>query len=145
MDPLSVTIKRIEPDLPLPAYHTAGAVGFDLYTRKTTCIAPDELVDLPSNLIIQTPTGYGLVIAPRSSTPKLGLAMPHSFGLIDPDFAGVGDEIHLRFRNTTNKPVQVKRGQRLAQGFLVALPRVAWREVANIEQPSRGGFGTTGA
>jgi len=40
--------------------------------------------------------------------------------------------------------VQVKRGDRLAQGLLIPVHQARWAEVGAIRAVSRGGFGSTG-
>jgi len=46
--------------------------------------------------------------------------------------------------NFTQNEVQVRRGDRLAQGIVLPAPRVTWDEVETIRQTTRGGFGATG-
>ena len=43
-----------------------------------------------------------------------------------------------------DKPVEVKKGDRLVQGLFLHLERVEWEEVAALAPKSRGGFGSTG-
>jgi len=38
-----------------------------------------------------------------------------------------------------------RRGDRLAQGIILPAPRVAWEEVSEIREVTRGGFGSTGS
>ncbi|MGH2410339.1 MAG: dUTP diphosphatase [Chloroflexota bacterium] len=143
--PLSVRIRRLDPDLPLPEYATPGAVGFDLYCRADTVLAPGEIALLPTGVAIATPPGYMLLVASRSSTPhRKGLSVPHGVGVIDQDYAGDGDEVRCQVYNFTASPVTVKRGERLAQGIFVRVDRVQWEEVAAMGAPTRGGFGSTG-
>jgi len=40
--------------------------------------------------------------------------------------------------------VRISRGDRLAQGIVLAAPRVSWEEVGEIRDVTRGGFGATG-
>ncbi|MBI2443977.1 MAG: dUTP diphosphatase [Candidatus Magasanikbacteria bacterium] len=145
MKPLAITIKRIDPALPLPGYHTAGAAAFDLYARKTTAVAPRALAKIPANLIIATPKGYVLTIAPRSSLAlKKGLLFPNGFGIIDNDYCGPGDEITIPVYNFTNRRTAVKRGERIAQGLLIPITKARWREITAVKARNRGGFGSTG-
>lgn len=142
---MDVSIKRIDTSLPLPTYATNGSCGFDLYSRTKQTIAPGEITLLPSNLIIQTPPGYLLLLAPRSSlAAKKGLIMPNSVGIIDQDYSGNGDEIMLQVQNITDSPVTVSPLERIAQGIFVAIKRANWKEVTDIDQTSRGGIGSTG-
>lgn len=142
---LSARIRRLDPDLPLPTYATPGSVGFDLYCREDTTLAPGEISLLPTGVVIATPPGYMLLVTSRSSTPRRkGLSVPHGVGVIDQDYAGDGDEVRCQVHNFTAAPVTVKRGERLAQGIFVRVDRVQWEEVATMDTPTRGGFGSTG-
>lgn len=141
---IKVKIVRIEKDLPLPEYKTEGAVAFDIYTRIDALLQPGEIKILPSNLIIEVPAGYMLMIASRSSTPKKGIQLANSVGILDQDYHGPQDELGLFVRNFTNEPVEVKRGDRLGQGIIVPIVKAEWQEEEQIKEESRGGFGSTG-
>lgn len=143
--PLQVTIKRIDTDLPLPTYATAGSVGFDLLCREDTEIAPHSVELIPSNVIVRIPAGYMLLLTLRSSTPRRkGLLIPNGVGVIDQDYCGEGDELKVQVFNFREKAVIVKRGERIAQGIFIPVTRVTWDEVDEMGQ-GRGGFGSTGA
>lgn len=143
-DPVVVRIKRVDQSIPLPRYESVGAIGFDLVARVGSEIGPGELSRIPANVVVEVPPGYALLIASRSSTPaRWGLLIPHGFGVIDQDYCGPDDEIHLQLLNFRAEPVHVPRGTRLAQGLLVGIARANWTEVDDISQPSRGGFGST--
>jgi len=142
--PLHVTIKRIDTSLPLPSYATAGSVGFDLFCREDTEIAPRTLGLIPTNVIVQTPPGYMLLVTMRSSTPRRkGLLTPHGVGIIDQDYCGEGDELFVQVYNFHDEAVTVKRGERIAQGIFVPIMCASWNEVEKMGQ-GRGGFGSTG-
>ncbi len=142
---MKVTLKRLDPDLPLPKYETDGSVGFDLLARTDTEIAPGKAALIPANIIVEVPRGYMLMVASRSSLPrKKGLSTPHGLGIIDHDYCGPTDEIHVQVYNFTDAPVMVKRGEKIAQGVFVRVDKFEWDEVAEMRSPSRGGFGSTG-
>jgi dUTP pyrophosphatase len=142
---MQVNIKRIDISLPLPEYQTAGSVAFDLYSRIDTTIAPKSLGLIPTNIIVQTPPGYMLMIASRSSTPKKkGLLIPHGIGIIDQDYCGEKDEMLFQVYNFTDQEVLITKGERIAQGVFVKIDRGEWTEVAEMTDPNRGGFGSTG-
>jgi dUTP pyrophosphatase len=144
MQHLEVTIKRIDTALPLPAYATAGSVGFDVICREDTEVAPRKLGLIPGNVIVKTPPGYMLLLTLRSSTPRRkGLLIPHGLGIIDQDYCGEGDELLVQVYNFRDEAVMVKRGERVAQGIFVPITRVTWNEVNEVGQ-GRGGFGSTG-
>ncbi|MGH2497060.1 MAG: dUTP diphosphatase [Ktedonobacteraceae bacterium] len=145
LQPFEVTIKRIDKDLPLPTYATAGAVGFDLFCREDTEIAPRTIELIPGNVIVNIPQGYMLMIALRSSTPvRKGLLIPNGVGIIDQDYCGEGDELKIQVFNFRESAVLVKRGERIAQGIFVPTACASWREVDEMGK-GRGGFGSTGA
>lgn len=142
---MKVKVKRIDPSLPLPQYHTDGSVCFDLLARETVIIEPHNVGLIPCNIIIETPVGYMFIVIPRSSTPKKkGLLIPHGVGIIDQDYSGPEDEVKFQVLNFTDKPVLVEKGERLAQGCFVPVVKVSFREVNVIRKKSRGGLGSTG-
>ncbi len=142
---MKVKIKRIDKSLPLPVYETSGSVGFDILAREDTEIAPKEIGLIPSNLIVEVPKKYMLVVASRSSTPrKKGLLPPHGIGIIDHDYCGSEDEIKVLVYNFLDRNVQVKRGEKIAQGVFVRIDKFEWKETDEISKKTRGGFGSTG-
>lgn len=142
---MHVDIRRIDTSLPLPAYQSAGAVGFDIVTRETTVIEAGKIALVPGNVVVKVPEGHMLLIVPRSSLPrKKGLICPHSVGVIDCDYHGPDDEILIQVQNITPVPVTVERGERIAQGLFVRVDRAEWKEVDDHGAETRGGFGSTG-
>ncbi len=143
--PMKVRIKRVDPSLPLPKHETTGSVGFDLVCREAAAVPPGEIRLIPANVIVEVPQGYMLMVAARSSLPlKRGLMISNGVGVIDQDYHGPEDEIRVQVYNFTEHPVEVDRGDRLAQGILVRVAQVAWQEVQEMDQDTRGGFGSTG-
>jgi len=141
---MNVKIKRVDKSLPLPKYETEGSVGFDLLCRETAEIAPNEIVLIPANVIVETPPGYMLMLCMRSSTPrKFGIMMAQGVGIIDTDYCGEEDEIKIQAYNFTDNTVTIERGSRIAQGIFVKVDTADWNEVDQMEASSRGGFGST--
>ena len=137
-------IKRIDKEIELPKYETDGSVGFDLAARDDVTVEPGEIKLIPSNVIIQVPKGYALILASRSSTPKkFGLMKPHGIGVIDLDYCGPKDEIKIQVYNFTEKEIQIKKGDKIAQGLFMRVDRLDFEEVDEIKAESRGGFGST--
>lgn len=143
---MKVKIKRIDASLPLPAYQTAGAAAFDLYSREDLVIPPKSVTLIPTNIIVEIPKGYMLTVVTRSSTPKKkGLLVPHGIGIIDQDYHGPKDEIMLQVYNFTDQEVSIAKGERVGQAAFVRVDQGEWEEVEEIKKESRGGFGSTGS
>ncbi len=137
-----VRVSRIDKELPLPEYHSQGAVAFDLIVRETAVVPSFQVALLPVNVVVAVPPGYALLLSSRSSTArKKGLIVP--LGIIDQDFHGPADELKLQVINMTTGPVTIERGERVGQALFVKIERAVWREEAP-EGANRGGFGTTG-
>lgn len=142
---MRLTIKRLDPTLPLPEPATAGAAGFDLAAAHDLEIPPGAIRLVGTGLVIEVPNGWFLGIFARSSTPlKRGLMVANGVGVVDADYCGPADEVKIQVMNITNAAVSVRRGDRLAQGIVLEAPRVEWREVEEVTRETRGGFGSTG-
>lgn len=142
---MTVTITRLTPDVPVPAYGTAGAAAFDLAAAADTVVPPHGITLVPTGLVVRVPAGHFLAILARSSTPlKRGLMVANGIGVIDSDYCGPADEVKIQVINVTDAAVTVAAGDRIAQGMVLAAPRVTFVETPAAEGPSRGGFGSTG-
>ena len=141
---LNVRIRRLHQSVPLPEYQTDGAAAFDLAAATDVRVAPGEMALVPTGLVIEVPAGLFLAIFARSSTPlKRGLVIPNGVGIVDSDYCGPDDEIKIQVLNITSEPVQVKRGDRIAQGILMQFAAPEWEEGEPADK-TRGGFGSTG-
>ena len=142
---IKVRFKRIDPEVAPPEYQTGGSVCFDLAPSEDAVIAPGEIKRLKTGLVVETPPGYMLMVAARSSTPKkLGLMMAQSVGIVDQDYSGDADELLLQMYNFTDQPVAVKKGARIAQAGFVRIDQAELVETTETMSESRGGFGSTG-
>jgi dUTP pyrophosphatase len=142
---MTITITRLSPDVALPSYGTPGAAAFDLAAAAAVAVPPHAIALVPTGLVVKVPEGYFLAILARSSTPlKRGLMVANGVGVIDSDYCGPADEVKIQVINVTDQAVHVAAGDRLAQGMVLAAPRVTFVEAATADAPSRGGFGSTG-
>lgn len=143
---MKIKIKRIDNTLSLPAYQTTGAVAFDLYSREDLNVPAKSIVLVPSNLIIEIPRGYALIITARSSlAKKKGLMLANGVGTIDCDYCGPEDEIKISVYNFTDQEMAITKGERLAQGLFIKTDQAEWEETNEMNNKSRGGFGSTGS
>jgi len=140
-----VRIRRLHASVDLPGYATDGSAAFDLAASEQTLIAPGEVRLVPTGLVIEVPEGMFLAVFARSSTPlKRGLMIANGVGVVDSDYCGPTDEVKIPTLNFTAVPVQVNKGDRIAQGILLPSPHIVWEEVGELRAGSRGGFGATG-
>jgi len=142
---MRLKIRRLDSTVTLPSYATDESAGFDLAAAHDLEVAPRHIALVRTGLVIEVPTGHFLAIFARSSTPlKRGLMVANGVGVIDPDYSGPTDEVMIQVLNLTDSPVNIARGDRLAQGIVLPAPRVTWQEVTEIRANTRGGFGSTG-
>jgi dUTP pyrophosphatase len=141
---MRVRVTKLNPSVPLPAYGSARAAGFDLAAAEDVDVPPGAIRLIGTGLVIAVPDNFFLAVIARSSTPlKRGLVVANAVGVIDPDYQGRTDEVKIQVMNITNTPVAVRCGDRLAQGIILPAPRVEFVE-GDASEASRGGFGSTG-
>ncbi len=146
MVPVQVTTLPHFQGLSLPAYATAGAAGLDLQAAiaEPVTVAPFGRALVPTGLCIAIPAGFEAQVRPRSGLAlKQGLTVANAPGTIDSDYRG---EVGVILLNTSDKPVLVERGMRIAQLVLAKVEQLQWQAVAALDQTARGagGFGSTG-
>ncbi len=128
----------------LPAKAHSDDAAFDLKARTNLEILPHKSALVPTGLFLELPTGYEAQVRPRS-----GLALKHCVtvlntpGTID---AGYRGEVGVILINHSDTPFPVKRGDRIAQMVIQALPDVVLTPVSALNDSARGagGFGSTG-
>jgi dUTP pyrophosphatase len=141
----TVWIRRLNDSVELPRYESEGAAAFDLAASEDVVIEPGEVALVPTGLVVEVPAGMFLAILARSSTPlKRGLMVANGVGIVDSDYCGAEDEVKIAVLNFRNVAAQVRAGDRIAQGMILAAPRVVWMETRVVAGASRGGFGSTG-
>ncbi|MFZ4687687.1 MAG: dUTP diphosphatase [Polymorphobacter sp.] len=131
-------------DLPLPAYASAGAAGFDLRAAAAMTIAPGHFALVPTGFAVAVPDGFELQVRPRSGLAvKHGVTVLNSPGTVDSDYRG---EVSVCLINHGAAAFEIARGDRIAQALVTAAPQVALVEVLELGATARGsgGFGSTG-
>ncbi|MFB7493742.1 dUTP diphosphatase [Streptomyces sp. NPDC056161] len=143
--PLDVLIRRVDPDVPLPAYAHPGDAGADLRTTLRCELAPGERTVLPTGVSIALPEGYAAFVHPRSGlAARCGVALVNAPGTVD---AGYRGEIKVIVVNLDpRESVRFERFDRIAQLVVQQVERVRFQEVAELPDSARaeGGFGSTG-
>lgn len=127
------------PNGKVPVYKTKQAACADVYLPEDVTIEPGKVACPGLQLGFEIPAGNKIVMYPRSSLlVKFGIIQPTS--IIDADYSGM--EVHAPLYNTTDKPVTLKAGDRVAQIELQEYTRVLdWKFESNERT---GGFGSTG-
>lgn len=134
-------------DLPIPAYATAGAAGFDLRAclpEGETSIAPGERALIQTGFAVALPDGFELQVRPRSGLAvKHGVTVLNTPGTVDCDYRGA---MAVCLINLGREPFAIRHGDRIAQGVVAQAPQARLIEVEALEETARGagGFGSTG-
>jgi dUTP pyrophosphatase len=141
-----IEIRRLDPDLPLPAAQHEGDAGYDLVARQDAVLRPaGGRAAVPTGIAVAIPPGFAGLVLPRS-----GLALRHGVtclntpGLIDP---GYRDEVRVLLVNLDpDDAYHVRRGDRIAQLVIAPVEAVEWIPVKELGSSARGlgGFGSTG-
>ena len=142
---VDVLIRRLDPELPLPAYALPGDAGADLRTAVDVVLGPGERAVVPTGIAVAMPEGYAAFVHPRSGlAARYGVSLVNTPGTID---AGYRGEIKIIIVNLDrNDPVSFTRGDRVAQLVFQRVERARFTEVDELPGSERGdgGHGSTG-
>jgi len=145
-----VPIRRLpnNPDLPLPAYETAGAAGMDLRAAvaedEPIVLRPGARAAIPTGLAFALPDGFEGQVRPRSGlAARHGVSQVNTPGTIDADYRG---EVKVILINLGEEDFTIRRGDRIAQLVIAPVTQAQWNEVQSLDETVRGegGFGSTG-
>ena len=144
-DPVDVLIKRLDPDLPLPARSHPGDAAVDLMAATDVDLAPGARAVVPTGVAIALPDGYAAFVHPRSGlAARHGVTLVNAPGTVD---AGYRGEIRVTLLNTDPATaVSFQRGDRIAQLVIQRVAAPVFHEVDSLPGSARGenGFGSTG-
>lgn len=147
-------VKKLREDAILPTQATVGSAGFDI----RACLFDEETgekitkirvpaggkVKIHTGLAFQLPENHVMLIFPRSSMGvKKGLMLSNTTGILDSDYRG---ECLLFVKNTSDEPIEIEDGERIAQLVVLQYPTMTYRQVDELDDTERadGGFGSTG-
>ena len=138
---MKLAIKRLPHCIGDLSYARHGDSGFDLRTTATTTIEPGQTRAMSTGWCFGIPTGYELQIRPRSGLSYLGIRA--SLGTVDSGYIG---EVKVTLYNATKHPLNVVKGERIAQAVLCPVVKAEFVEVEDLAPTDRGsdGFGSTG-
>lgn len=141
---MKIPFLRLDPELSDPAMAHEGDAGIDLRARRDTTLEAGEWALVPTGIAIAIPSGHVGLVAPRSGlAARHGISVVNGPGVVDSGYRG---EINVILINHGAEPVELRRGDRVAQ--LVVLPIAAVELVPVEELPDSergsGGFGSSG-
>jgi dUTP pyrophosphatase len=142
---MRIPLKRLDPDLPIPAHAHPGDGGIDLYAREAAALEPGERGIVPTGVAVAIPEGFAGLVTPRSGlAARSGLGVVNSPGLVDSGYRG---EIKVILVNLGSEEIQIERGDRVAQMVVVPVESQEFEVVDELPESSRGsgGFGSTGS
>jgi dUTP pyrophosphatase len=140
-----ISVVRLDPELPLPAYAHPGDAGADLCAREDVTLRPGERALVPTGISLALPEGYVALVHPRSGLAhRKGLSIVNAPGTID---AGYRGEVQVCLVNLDPAtPIELKRGDRIAQLVIQRFETATFVEVDDLPGSARGagGYGSTG-
>lgn len=169
---IKVKIKRTHPDATLPRYAHDGDAGFDLVAVEDVIIEPGETKLVRTGLAVELPPGYELQVRPRSGV-TLKTKLRVQSGTVDSNYRGeIGvivdniaplyladgwgpalegtaylvDGFKITDGNFVYGTYIIRKGDRIAQAVINAVPRASFVEVDELSESERGtgGFGSSG-
>ena len=143
---MKIAVRRLAPDLPLPAYATPGSAGLDLLAAvdRDIVLRPGGFAAIPTGIALALPSGYEAQVRPRSGLAlRHGVTVMNAPGTVDSDYRG---EVAAILINHGKAEFTVTRGMKVAQLVVAPHVRAEWRETDTLDQTERaaGGFGSTG-
>lgn len=140
-----IPLLRLDPGIPVPTRAHAGDAGVDLCTTQDVILEPGERVLVGTGVAVALPVGTVGLIHPRSGlAAKTGLSVVNTPGTVD---AGYRGEIKVCLINHDPRtPVELRRGDRIAQLLVQRVELVDFVEVDSLDETTRGegGYGSSG-
>lgn len=142
---VEISIRRLDPELPLPSYAHPGDAGADLCSAVDLTLQPGERALVPTGIAMALPEGYVALVHPRSGlAARHGISIVNAPGTID---AGYRGEVQVCLVNTDpHEPFTVGRGDRIAQLVIQRFESASFVEAEDLPASARGvgGYGSTG-
>jgi dUTP pyrophosphatase len=108
-------------------------------------VGPGERVVMPTGIAVAIPAGHAGLVTPRSGlAARYGLGVVNGPGLVDSGYRG---EIKVILINQGSEPVEIARGDRIAQLVVVPVVEQSFEVVDELPASMRGegGLGSTGS
>ena len=165
---IKVPIELCREGAKIPQYAHLTDAGADVYAAEDVDIAPGETKIVPLGFKMALPSGYAVLIHPRSGlSVKSKMRVANSIGLCDSDYKDeygiILENIEPRIKDMVveydedgelhvrsilwGSTIHITQGERIGQLRLVEVPHMAFYEVDDISvigSDRGGGFGSTG-
>ena len=142
---MRVLVKRLDPELALPAYARLGDAGLDLISAEDITLKPGDRAAISTGIAIAIPEGYAGFVQPRSGRALSdGLGVANAPGLIDSGYRGEVKVIAINLNPSAL--IDVHRGEKIAQIVFQKVEAAELEVVDELPDSERGagGFGSTG-
>ena len=140
-------VVKLDDELCMPNRAHLTDAGADLVSKGNVSIYPGETMLLDTGVAVKIPEGYVGLVYNRSSQGKIGIAIPHSVGVIDSDYRG---NIKVLLVNNGNVPYKIEQFKtKIAQLVIAPIELVEFKPWNPAEeswedtQRGTGGFGST--
>lgn len=143
--PASVETDLSGLEILLPKRGTSHAAGYDFFIQQDVILPPGKIILIPTGVKAYMQCDEVLNIYDRSSNPiKKGIVLMNSVGIIDSDYYGNefnDGMICGQFKNISDVPVTLKRGEAFMQGVF---QKYLLADNDETTSECTGGFGSTG-
>ncbi|MDA3836832.1 MAG: dUTP diphosphatase [Nanoarchaeota archaeon] len=139
---VKIKVKKLHPDAKLPLYAKPGDAGMDIFSYEDVIIYPGKRHSVSTGVSIALPIGYVSLIWDKSGIALNGLTK--MAGVIDSEYRG---EYKILLLNVSDKPYEIKKGQKVAQILIQEIVSPEIEEVEELDMDTSrgtGGFGSTG-
>ena len=139
----TIKIKYFDDELPKIEKIDKGD-WIDLRAADNVVMDNGDFKLISLGIAMKLPKGYEAHIVPRSSTFKnFGIIQTNHQAVIDESYCG--DEDVWRYPALAMRHTVIHKGDRICQfRIMQKMPPVRFEEVDKLENPSRGGIGSTG-
>ena len=116
----------------------------DLRCAEDTTMKAGEFKYIPLGVAMELPVGCEAIVVPRSSTfAKYGIIQVNSMGVIDSSYRGDNDWWH--FPAIAMRDTFIPKNDRICQFRLLSNQSpIRLLQVERLDNPDRGGLGSTG-
>lgn len=142
---IDIDIKLLDERASIPEYKTDGAAAFDICSITNGFVEAGRPLLCRTGIAVEIPPGFAMLIKSRSGHGfNDGVRLANSVGVIDSDYRG---EIMVKLTADERHSLKVKVGDRIAQAYILPIPRTRFKLVEALSDTARGagGFGSTGA